>query len=127
MKPVIADRRINNAKLLWIIVACMWIINPLLEIGSWPVIGLWPWVNLFAPVFRLKQVLNVAILVYIALRYPEAVLISKAQISRAVNVYETVISMESDVEIKEFGMSSLVDYLKQVPREILEESGIGKG
>ncbi|UCG02931.1 MAG: hypothetical protein JSW11_02870 [Candidatus Heimdallarchaeota archaeon] len=121
IKPLIMDQRIVLAKRLWIVVGCLWIINPIILIGAW--FSPWPPVIFqFWDLFRLKLFFNLILMVYITVRYPEAVLISHAQLNRALNVYSSVISLHTEKEVQDFGMSSLVAYIKQIPRELIDKS-----
>ena len=115
-KPLIMDKAIILAKRLWIIFGCMALITASMIILS---------LSLFMQFWELNRflfLLATIFLVYIAIRYPEAVLISHAQLNRALNVYSSVVSLKTEKEIQDFGMSTLVDYIKQLPLELLDRS-----
>ena len=71
---------------------------------------------------RFLYLLGTIFLVFIAIRYPEAVLISHAQLNRALNVYSSIMDLKTEKEIQDFGMSSLVAYIKQIPLGLIDKS-----
>lgn len=71
---------------------------------------------------RFLYLVGTIFIVYIAIRYPEAVLISHAQLSRALNVYSSIMALKTEKEIQDFGLSSLVAYIKQIPLGLIDKS-----
>ncbi|MHA2253099.1 MAG: hypothetical protein ACXAD7_22235, partial [Candidatus Kariarchaeaceae archaeon] len=69
-------------------------------------------------------VISLILIVYIALKIPESMLISKVQIRRAILLYDRVKQLTTKEEREEFGMGSLVDYLQSIPEELLDELDI---
>lgn len=121
VEHIIVDKRVKRAKNFWIITAILFLIHPICELAF-----LW---NLYssdmaiAPLIGIIQnISNLAIIfvAYIVFRYPESVLISKIQVVRALDLYKTVQSSTSSDELKEFGMPTLINYIKNIPPELLE-------
>ena len=115
-KPLIMDKGIIVAKRLWIIFGCMTLITASMIILS-PSLLMQFW-----EFNRFLFLLGNIFLVYIAIRYPEAVLISHAQLNRALNVYSSIMSLQTENEIQDFGMSTLVAYIKQIPVGLIDKS-----
>ncbi len=85
IKAVIRDKGVSNAQIFWIIVGCSWIIISVLIVGG--LLSLWQG-NIVVEnfeLFQLKNLITSIVIVFITIRYPECVLMSKPQIVRAVN------------------------------------------
>jgi cytochrome b subunit of formate dehydrogenase len=127
---------VNAARKLWIIIAISFLIHGLSGIlkmfylfllytvvfpASWLIDLL---ANLFNFLFDLAVLFNLLgaiILIYTVIQYPEAVIFSKAHLLRALDVYEKILALEPGKQVENFGMTTLVDYLKDIPPEILTE------
>ncbi|MFX0208961.1 MAG: hypothetical protein ACFFDT_23455, partial [Candidatus Hodarchaeota archaeon] len=60
-----------------------------------------------------------AVIAYTTLRYPEAILLSKVQLIRAFSLYQSIQTLQTHKQVREFGLVSLVEYLKKLPPEII--------
>ena len=111
-KPVVKDRRANTARILWLIVGFSWCIDFILKLVAF---------NFFIEIFllvQLKRLFTSLVAIFITVRYPEAVLISQPQIIRAVDLYQSIKSLNTEQAIQNFGMASLIDYINQIPAEL---------
>ena len=115
-KSLIMDKSIVIAKRLWISFGCMALITASMIILS-PDLFMQFW-----EFNRFLYLVGTIFIVYIAIRYPEAVLISHAQLSRALNVYSSIMALKTEKEIQDFGLSSLVAYIKQIPLGLIDRS-----
>ncbi len=100
------------AKKLWIIASSLILLFWLLTL---------PWV----PVATYKMVLAMVSLIfisYIAMKIPEGMLISHTQITRAIYLYQKV--QRDDTDIFSHGPDSLIDYLKNLPEDIIKDRSI---
>ncbi|MFX1515603.1 MAG: hypothetical protein ACFFC6_04780 [Promethearchaeota archaeon] len=109
---LIEDVRLERVRKLWILVGLLLILFPIQRIGL--ILNFWG-TNDFIEIMSTTGLILVAL---IALIYPEFVLISKIQISKAINLYTEVLSFQSD-QIEDFGMKVLVNYLRRIPPEII--------
>ncbi|MHA2247083.1 MAG: hypothetical protein ACXADY_19215 [Candidatus Hodarchaeales archaeon] len=116
VEHIIVDKRVTRARNFWIITAIIFLIPPISTLGVWW--NIWVGNPLIAII---SNITNFAIIfvAYIVIRYPESVLISKVQVVRALDLYKTVQSTTSNDELKEFGMPTLVNYIKKIPPELL--------
>ena len=105
------DKRVKIARDLWISAGLIACIPPILAIGHH--FSFWTTTELIYNVFYLLGLINIA---YVSIRYPESLLISYVQIGRARNLYK---SIQVDSIQKEFGLSSLVEYLQKLPKDII--------
>lgn len=129
VKPLVKTSRMNTSRTLWIITAILWAIYRIMYIILYifNFQTAWGWVipesiiidfsrsYLLYPFF-----LGVIIIAFIAIRYPETVIYSKAQILRAIELYQEVTSLEPKTAVKHLGIASIVDYLHSIPPEIIE-------
>ena len=111
---VIIDDRIRIARNLWIDAASLGCMRPILILGH--NLSLWTTDPLFPNLFNL---LGLAVIAYTTIRYPEAILLSKVQIIRAMNLYKAIQSLQTQKQVHEFGLASIVKYLKKLPPEIV--------
>ncbi len=128
-KQVIEDERVRRAKNLWILGVLIPIIYYIEMILSW--LSYWPyyWASLpYEPIgFHLvvrtiglfSAIFGIIIIAYVTIRYPEAIIFSYAQLIRASKLYQEIASLKSGRPIQEFGMDSLVKYLKSIPPQKL--------
>ncbi|MFX1506746.1 MAG: hypothetical protein ACFFDC_11650 [Promethearchaeota archaeon] len=112
IKPVVKDRRTDTARILWVIVGFSWCVDFILKLVAF---------DFFIEIFlfiQLKRLFTSLVVVFITVRYPEAVLISQPQIIRAVNLYQSIKSLETKQDTQNFGMASLIDYIDRIPAEL---------
>jgi len=82
------------------------------------------WAIFLLPIFPQIELINLMIIVsnllilYIALKYPESLLLSNDQLVRAQGLFDRIIAMEDQEEKDDFGMDSLVNYLQSIPEDI---------
>lgn len=111
-KPIVKDRRTDTARILWVIVGFSWCVDFILKLVAF---------DFFIEIFlliQLKRLFTSLVVVFITVRYPEAVLISQPQIIRAINLYQSIKSLETEQDIQNFGMTSLIDYIDRIPSEL---------
>lgn len=113
---LIKDRRVERARKLWILVGLLLILYPIVQIGE--TYSVWGSNDIYS-IIEIISTAGLLLVAFIALKYPEFVLISKIQITKALNLYTKVTSFQAD-QIDEFGMKSLVNYLRQIPPELIE-------
>lgn len=65
--------------------------------------------------------LMMLLLSYIAIRYPEEIVISKAQLFRAIHLYKHIKSPTENKKPENLGMDKLIEYLDNIPKELLED------
>lgn len=114
--PLINSRGIIITRSSFILFGCVGLVNNFL-VMLWPPLILENW-----ELSRVLWFVGLSTFVFIALRYPEAILYSHAQFSRALNVYSSITSLQTEKEIQNFGLHSLVAYIKQVPIELIDKS-----
>lgn len=102
------DHKLRRVRILWIVSACILAICYIFLLP-------WSYNEIFA---LIAVILFYIVLNYIVIRYPEYVLISSVQLIRARNLYDKISSLQTSAEIQEFGLKSLVDYLKSIPSDI---------
>lgn len=118
---IIIDKRVKRARNFWIITAITFLIPPICSMCV--DLNILDFDSVIFPFLAIiSNISNFAIIfvAYIVIRYPESVLISKAQVIRALDLYRTVQSYTSSDKLKEFGMPTLVNYIKNIPPELLE-------
>lgn len=92
----------------------------LVTYGIWGIIaGFIPIINqeLFAMISGLLLFPLGVILIYIALRYPESMLITQVQLLRAKELYKEVQKLPPE----NLGQNALITYLSSIPKEIIKE------
>ncbi len=112
LEPVCLTKITILSRKLWIFVYSTFIV--------WGIFML-PW----APKYSLEigsgfLIGGLIVVVYMAIGIPESMLISQIQVRRAIKLYNKVQLLVTDKAIEEFGMKSLVEYLKNIPREMIE-------
>ncbi|MFX0066598.1 MAG: hypothetical protein ACFFC7_31040 [Candidatus Hermodarchaeota archaeon] len=118
IEHVIVDKRTITAQRLWIIAGGVLLISPLILTGiNLDIMQLFP----FDEIGKLSNLLGIFIVVFITILYPEAVLISRVQLIRALNLYKLNVSLESEPPIKNFAIKTLAEYLQSIPPELLAE------
>ena len=118
IKPIHSTKKIVFTKRLWIIIWSL--------VFVYGVLGL-PWVfsffssmiSSFSTIRFLLILVAEVLSAFIAIIIPESMLISQTQVLRAQKLYKHVQHFHTEQEIKEFGMESLVEYLKNIPKESL--------
>jgi hypothetical protein len=103
------DKRGILARRIWLYAASLWI---LFHVSALPF-------RIFHQYFNILLLLALILVSYIVIFVPEAMLLSKIQIYRASELYNKVLSIKSEKEIDDFGMHSLLDYIKNLPPNIL--------
>ena len=111
IKPVVSTDRITLAHRLWIVAIVATIVYFVMEL---------PWLPQIAFVNALL-IVNFVLIAYIALRLPEAMIITEVQVGRAVRLYKKIQKLTTPKALKDFGMPELVKYLKNVPPELFED------
>ncbi len=109
VKPVIKDSRTRNARIIWLIFGCSWV----LTIIPGLIFESNPWFENYE-LLQIKMILEQLGLILISIKYPESFLISKLQVTRAINLYKKVLSLDNEKEIQDFGMNSLVEYINKI-------------
>ena len=104
------DNRVKIARNLWVSAGILACLPPLLALGHH--FSLWTTNEIIYNLFYLIGLINIA---YVSIRYPESLLLSYVQIGRAHKLYNTI--QTSSIR-KEFGSSSLIEYLQKLPKEI---------
>lgn len=112
-KQEIIDKRVNSARKLWILGGSFLVILPVLSL----IIIISGYSVLWESLQVISNLIGLLIIAYTTIRYPEAVLFSKAQIIRALDIYPKALSMKLGTPVQEFGISALVDYLNKIPLE----------
>lgn len=112
--PIKTQKMIRTKK-LWVVVWTLILIYGILHV---------PWVFVFlqlktTTLVNLFPLAGELISALIAILIPESMLISHAQILRAVNLYKEVIVLSPEQATKRFGSPSLVEYLQNIPPEII--------
>jgi len=109
IEPLNPTKEILLAKKLWI-----W--------GA--VIGMIAWIGilpgfLYSPLIKLLPLISAIIVAYIVIRIPEAMLISYTQVLRASFLYAEINSKALGSYSPSYSMDRIIDYLNQLPTEIL--------
>jgi hypothetical protein len=118
IEHIITDKRTITAQRLWIIAGGVLLVSPLLLSGiNIDLMRLFP----FDEIAKLSNLLGIFIVVFITVLYPESVLISRVQLIRGLNVYKLINSLDSEPQIKNFGIKTLIEYLESIPPELLAE------
>jgi hypothetical protein len=120
MKPQYPSQKVVLARRMWIIASCL--------ILMYCISGI-PWISNYLNSitamnfnFNLVFVLIAEIIcACIGIFIPESMLISHVQLMRAHKLYEKVQGLKSSKEIAQFGMETLVEYLKSIPKELVTE------
>ncbi len=113
-KYVIIDNRVRIARNLWIVAASLGCMRPILILGH--NFSLWTTDPLFPNLFNL---IGLAVIAYTTIRYPEAILLSKVQLIRALSLYQSIQALQTHEQVQEFGLVSIVEYLRKLPPEII--------
>lgn len=113
---VVDDPNLKRARLIWL----------------YSLIGLFLWVVSILPWFEVGLVSVIIILVvlpvfgYIGFVIPEFMLISQAQLLRAHDLYFRVIKLETELELEQFGMKRLVQYVRNLPEDVVAQLTLDK-
>ncbi|MFW9991678.1 MAG: hypothetical protein ACFFD4_06430 [Candidatus Odinarchaeota archaeon] len=126
--PLIQDRRVLTARKLWIISIGLFIVYGIIHVYGITTIGnstvymetffLRSWLSQLSVITNLSGFIIIG---YTTIQYPEAVIFSKSHVIRAMDVYKSVISLKREDSIREYGVQSIVDYLKRIPPELVVE------
>jgi hypothetical protein len=103
------DKRSKLAKRLWLYAICLWLLFHFIAL---------PW-RIYSNYFDILFLVALILVSYIAIFIPEAMLLSKIQIYRASNLYAKVLKLKSENEIKAFGMDALLNYIQNLPPNII--------
>lgn len=114
-KPLNPTPRILTAKKIWIVV---WIMLLLHAIVLFPPFGASGLANLVGFILIIAG----ALITYIAIFIPEAILISRVQVQRIFDLYDKLQKASSDEEIEKLQIESLMMYLKSVKSALKDES-----
>ncbi len=109
VKPVYSSERIILARRLMISAGVIGLIYMILSLPWFPDI----------PLLNAILIIGFGLVIYVAIRIPEGLVLSQVQIIRAVSLYKEVKDLSSELAIKRFGMPSLVEYLQNIPPEII--------
>ena len=110
--PVNRTPRILRAKKIWISVWFVFLLDAL---------TLFPILYEFNQFISLILLIAGALMTYIAVFIPEAMVISKVQAQRAFNLYDRLQKASNEEEIEKLQIESLVMYLKTVKTALQEE------
>lgn len=117
VKHIIVDKRVKQARNFWIIAALLFMIPPIWALlSTWNIWILNPFIS---TITNMSNLLAIIFVTFIVVKYPESVLITKVQVIRVLDLYKTVRSSSSAEDLKEFGLPSLVSYMKNIPPEVL--------
>ena len=109
VKPVYSSERIILARRLMIFAGLIGLIYMILSL---------PWLPEI-PLLNAILFVGFGLVIYVAIRIPEGLVLSQVQIIRAVGLYKQVKDLSSELAVKRFGMPSLVEYLQNIPPEII--------
>lgn len=112
VKPVHTSERIILARRLMISAIIMGLIYLVLCIPWFP----------YVPLLNAFLVLVFIIIAYVSIRIPEGLLISHTQILRVVKLYKEIKNLTPKQAVQRFGMPSLIDYLQNIPPELLGQT-----
>lgn len=115
VKIAINDVRLKTVKILWIFVGLFTMGRPFLYLFD--LISL---LELTPAIRSFPDLIAVLIITVIVVRYPEGVLISKSQLTRASYFYKKIKSGEFGQRRLDIGLSVLYTYLRVLPPEIFE-------
>lgn len=108
IKPVLKTQQIIKAKKLWLIAWVLFLI--------WNIVIMFPLQPSF-PV-GIFFVLITVLFLYITWKYPESMVLSQAQIVRAIELYDLVNTTKKIETIQNIGLESFSDYIKTVYEKI---------
>ncbi|UCE12666.1 MAG: hypothetical protein JSV04_10790 [Candidatus Heimdallarchaeota archaeon] len=117
VNPPYPSQRIVLTKRMWLVVWILVLGFAIFEI-PW-ILDYFDFITVALSYFLI--VLAEMISALIAIFIPESMLISHAQLLRAHKLYEKLQQLKSKEEIAQFGMESLVKYLKSIPEEQMQE------
>ncbi|MHA2248369.1 MAG: hypothetical protein ACXADY_25705 [Candidatus Hodarchaeales archaeon] len=117
VEPAIQDSRINLAKKLWVVAALLACFRPILIIGH--SLKIW---TVTSSIVNLATLAGMLMIAYVAIRYPEALLLTHVQLIRAYNFYKKIKASKSTIPTAGYRFSSIVEYLQKVPEEILQQA-----
>ena len=127
VKPLVRESRMKTARILWIDTVILWAIyramftlNNLLRDFSPESLVLVIIKSILRSFVHYPLFLGIIIVAFIAIWYPETVIYSKAQLIRAIGIYQEVVSLEPKTAIKHLGIASIVDYIHSIPPEIID-------
>ncbi len=103
IKPFVSTDRIILAHKLWIIAIIATVVYFVMSL---------PWAPQIAFLNALL-ILTFILIAYIAIRLPEAMIITEVQVHRAIHLYKKVQELTTAKAVKDFGMPELVKYLKE--------------
>ncbi|MHA2363781.1 MAG: PAS domain S-box protein [Candidatus Hodarchaeales archaeon] len=110
VKPVLPSERIRRARKLWIIVWIMILIHAL---------SLFPWLNITEDV-SIFLIIAGAFMLYLPIKYPEALLISHPQVLRIKELYYKIQDEKSLGENLGYTAESIFAYLNNIPSDFFE-------
>ncbi len=120
VKMAVNDVRMKTVKILWIFVGFCTMGRPLLYL-----IDLITPLELISAIRSFPDLVAVLIITVIIIRYPECVLISKSQLTRASYLYKKLKSGEFGQTKMDIGLSVLYAYLNELPPELFEKVDSG--
>lgn len=118
IKPIHPTKKIVITKRLWLIIWSLVFVYGILGL-PWVFHFLSSIISSFSTIRFLLILIAEVLSAFIAIMIPESMLISQTQVLRAQKLYKQVQQFHSKQEIKEFGMESLVEYLKHIPKEAM--------
>ena len=119
VKMAVDDVRLKTVKILWIFVGIFTMGRPLLYL-----IDLITPLDFISAIRSFPDLMAVAIITIIVVRYPECVLISKSQLIRASYLYRKIKSGEFGQIKVDIGLSVLCAYINELPPEFFEQEGV---
>jgi hypothetical protein len=117
--PFVVDTdRVRKIQKLWITAISLYLLRGLItlvyQLSSSDFVD-------FYSMYSVFLLSSVALVAYIAITHSEAVLLSHIQLFRASKLYLKIVEMKSEGELIEFGMSSVVDYMKNIPPDLKKQ------
>ncbi len=112
VKPVYSSDRIILARRLMICAVIAGFIYLILCLPWFP----------YVPLLNAFLILVFLVIAYVSIRIPEGLLISQTQILRVVKLYKEIKNLTSKQAVQRFGMPSLIDYLQNIPPELLGQT-----
>ena len=120
-KPFYETKKVILARRLWIVAAVILLQYCILVI---------PWLYVYIQGIELNIqlliVISMSIVAYIAIMIPEGLLLSHAQIYRALELYQRVQNVPTEEALISIGLPSLIEYLKSIPKDLIETLGDSK-
>lgn len=105
-------KTINTMKLwrIWIIAVSFHLLGPVIQIGN--ALDFW---EIQQEIVSTLIFITLILVAYIAIRRPEAFLITHTQLIRAFALYEKAQKWEKETHNLKFGLASIIEYIQSIP------------